>query len=445
MEKPFSIAFADTVVDSETTLVWLRRDLRIEDNTALYFALKEKDNVLPIFIFDTIILDALEDTQDRRVEFIRESLLLVKDQLEGLGSSLLILYGDPVEIFKHLRPKAVYVNRDYEPYARRRDESVRKVFTHRNIEFREYKDQVVFDTTDVLKNDGTPYTIFTPYSRQWKFKLSENPVRSLAIKKIHCSLKKLNPLPVPSMEDIGFSKTGNAFPVRSIKRSVISKYHETRNIPSLQGTSRLGVHIRFGTVSIRKLVELALKTNETWLNELIWREFFSMILYQFPRIETEAFKPAYDNIVWRNNEREFHLWCEGKTGYPLVDAGMRELNETGFMHNRVRMVAASFLSKHLLIDWRWGEAYFARKLLDFDLASNNGGWQWAAGCGCDAAPYFRVFNPILQLEKFDKEHLYVKKWIPEYGTNAYPAPIVEHTFARERVLKTYQKALKEDV
>jgi deoxyribodipyrimidine photo-lyase len=431
-----------SLITKQTTLFWFRRDLRVDDNAGLYYCLKENTHVLPIFIFDTVILDALEDKKDRRVEFILYSLKVLSEELESHGSTLLVLHGDPLSIFKSLEPKSVYTNHDYEPYAKRRDAKVLEFLESKKIPFKTYKDHVVFEKDEVLKSDGSPYTVFTPYSKKWKEKLTGFYYKSYPVHKYTGNLLQHKPLPLPKLEDIGFEKTGATFPERIVRNAIIRKYETTRNFPAINGTSRLGVHLRFGTVSIRKLVSIALKNNETWLNELIWREFFSMILYHFLGVEHNAFKPAYDHIKWRNNEHEFELWCAGQTGYPLVDAGMRELNATGFMHNRVRMVAASFLTKHLLIDWRWGEAYFAKKLLDFDLASNNGGWQWAAGCGCDAAPYFRVFNPTLQLEKFDQELEYIKKWLPEYGTDNYPAPIVDHVFARDRVISAYKKALE---
>jgi deoxyribodipyrimidine photo-lyase len=431
----------ESLITSETTLFWLRRDLRIDDNAALYHALRQNTNVLPVFIFDTVILDELEK-QDARVEFILNSLNILNEELTKYGSSLLVLRGDPVEMFKILRPKSVYTNHDYEPYAISRDEKVADILRAANVTFISYKDHVIFEKDEVIKSDGSPYTVFTPYSRQWKNKLTEFYTRSYPVKNYLGSFRKLAKLKVPELEQIGFAKTGFRFPERKIAKSIINHYESTRDYPATNGTSRLGVHLRFGTVSIRQLVRLGQKLNETWLNELIWREFYSMILFHFPQVERQAFKAAYDNIAWRNNESEFTAWCEGKTGYPLVDAGMRELNATGFMHNRVRMVTASFLTKHLLIDWRWGETYFASKLLDFDLASNNGGWQWAAGCGCDAAPYFRVFNPTLQLEKFDQQGKYIHRWIPELNTSQYPKPIVEHTFARNRAINTYRKALQ---
>ena len=371
----------------------MRRDLRISDNAALYYALRENKRVLPLFIFDTNILGTLEDKHDRRVGFIHSALREVHDRLHQHNSTLLILYGDPIDIFRELRPRNVYTNRDYEPYALNRDQNVARELAKNGISFHSYKDHLIFEKNEVVKHDGTPYTVFTPYSRQWKKQLNTFFVKSYPCEAYFRSLCKIAPLPVPELSKIGFTSQNDTFPERKIPISIIRKYDQTRDFPAVRGTSRIGVHLRFGTMSIRKLVAIALKTNETWLNELIWREFYSAILLHFPHVEHNAFKPAYDNIRWRNDENEFRRWCEGATGYPLVDAGMRELNATGFMHNRVRMVTASFLTRHLLIDWRWGEAYFAQHLLDYELASNNGGWQWAAGSGCDAAPYFRIFNP----------------------------------------------------
>ena len=423
------------------TLFWFRRDLRLEDNAGLYHALKENPSVVGIFIFDTTILSRLEDPYDRRVEFIHQSLTHLQQQLTGLGSSLVVFHGDPVTIFKGLNPKNVYTNHDYEPYARQRDAEVKKILQAKGIDFKTYKDQVIFEKEEVTKDDGKPYTVFTPYSKKWKALLKPANLKSFATETHFSAFKKFKPMALPALEQLGFHPVGLPFPERVIRQTVISRYHEQRNFPAVAGTTRLSVHLRFGTVSIRKLAQVALKKNETWLNELIWRDFYHMILWHFPQVETQAFKPAYDRIVWRNNPDEFAAWCEGRTGYPIVDAGMRELNATGFMHNRVRMIVASFLTKHLLIDWRWGEAYFAKKLLDFDLAANNGGWQWAAGSGCDAAPYFRVFNPELQTEKFDPDHTYIRHWVPEVGTEHYPRPIVDHKVASERVLAAYKVAL----
>jgi deoxyribodipyrimidine photo-lyase len=377
------------------------------------------------------------------VEFIHQSLLKLKEELEKLGSSLLVLLGDPVEIYSVLHPKAVYCNHDYEPYAIQRDEKIRVDLLSKKISFYSFKDQVIFEKDEITKDDGSPYTIFTPYSKKWKSKLNDFYVKGYPTEKYFSSLLRLKPIPFPSLQQIGFESADGIFPDRKIQLKIIENYHTTRNFPGQDGTSRLGVHLRFGTVSIRKLASLAREKNETWLNELIWRDFYHMILWHFPHVETKSFKPAYEFVEWRNNENEFDAWCQGNTGYPIVDAGMRELNETGYIHNRARMIVASFLTKHLLIDWRWGEAYFAKKLLDFDLAANNGGWQWAAGSGCDAAPYFRVFNPQLQTEKFDPELIYIKKWVSEFGTSKYPKPIVDHQFARARVLLAYKKALNQ--
>lgn len=432
---------AANLISDQTTLVWLRRDLRLDDNAALYYALKENENVLPIFIFDTIILDVLEDKADKRVDFIHRTLSHLQEQLQALDSTVLVLHGDPKEIYRHLQPKAVYTNHDYEPYALTRDRAVAEILKSKNIPFKSYKDQVIFEKEEVLKDDGKPYTIFTPYSKKWKAKLNAFYLKSYPVKKYLVHLQKTKPVEFPSLAEIGFKKTTAVFPERKIKQSTIDLYDKQRNFPAVEGTTRLSLHLRFGTVSIRTLAQVALKRNEVWLNELIWRDFYHMILWHFPHVVNKAFKPAYDRVMWRNNEQEFNAWCQGRTGYPIVDAGMRELNESGFMHNRVRMIVASFLTKHLLIDWRWGEAYFAQKLLDFDLAANNGGWQWAASSGCDAAPYFRVFNPALQTEKFDPNLLYVKHWVKEYGTRDYPPPIVDHKLARERVLLAYKKAL----
>lgn len=440
---PFTLQKAEKLISKNTTLFWFRRDLRLQDNAGLHFALKENEEVVPIFIFDTVILDKLEDRADLRVAFIHQSLTLMQKQLVELGSTLLTLHGNPIEIFKELNPKAVYTNHDYEPYARNRDGQVKEILESKGVVFKTFKDQVIFEKDEVTKDDGKPYTIFTPYSRKWKSKLEKSTLKSLATEKYFNSFKKITPRALPTLEEIGFQETLFNFPERLIKQSIVEQYDKQRNFPAVAGTTKLSIHLRFGTVSIRKLAQVALKKNETWLNELIWRDFYHMILWHFPQVETKSFKPAYDKIEWRNNEKEFEAWCEGKTGYPIVDAGMRELNTTGFMHNRVRMITASFLTKHLLIDWRWGEAYFAKKLLDFDLAANNGGWQWAASSGCDAAPYFRVFNPELQMEKFDPKLEYIKKWVPEFGTEKYPKPVVDHKFARERVLKIYKAALGE--
>lgn len=430
-------------------IIWFRRDLRLNDHAALYYALKSGKLVVPIFIFDTNILDRLEDKNDRRIAFIHAALHEMQESLKLLGSSMEVYYGTPTMAFQKLINKykieTVFTNHDYEPYALERDQLIVSDLALKGIVFKTYKDQVIFEKQEVVKDDGTAYSIFTPYSKKWKAKLSSFYLKAYPTEKYFAHFFKQDFLPIPSLKSMGFMESDLPFPSKEWKIETIKKYTTQRDFPSLEnGTSKMGVHLRFGTVSIRALVRNAMQLNETYLNELIWREFYHMILWNFPRVgKDQSFKPAYDLIPWRNNEKEFKAWCEGRTGYPIVDAGMRELNATGFMLNRVRMIVASFLCKHLLIDWRWGEAYFASKLLDFDLAANNGGWQWASSSGCDAAPYFRVFNPTLQTEKFDKELKYIKKWVPEFKEFNYPPPIVAHEFARKRVLDVYAKALKE--
>jgi len=430
----------------DVTIFWFRRDLRLRDNAGLYHALKDGSPVVPVFIFDRNILDELEDKNDRRVEFIHLALQDIQQQLLKIDSSLDIRYGNPFDIYKELLKeyniKKVFTNHDYEPYAKQRDSEILQLLNEHGVSFHTYKDQVIFEKNEVLKDDGKPYTIFTPYSRKWKAALKEYHLKAYPVKKYLANFFKQPGKKIISLEEMGFVPAGLPFPGKEWMGQVIRHYKEQRDIPSVQGTSRLSVHLRFGTISIRELADEAGALNETFLNELIWRDFYHMILWHFPRVVGHAFKTEYDKIRWRNNEKEFEAWCNGITGYPIVDAGMRELNQTGFMHNRVRMIVASFLTKHLLIDWRWGEAYFAKKLLDFDLAANNGGWQWAAGSGCDAAPYFRVFNPYLQTKKFDPELKYVRKWVPEFEELTYPQPIVAHEVARKRCLETYAAALK---
>ncbi len=427
-------------------IFWHRRDLRFHDNAGLYRAQKSSDSVQSIFIFDTEILDKLP-RDDQRIIFIHEAIDKLKKEYQKFGGDLKVYHGNPKEIVVQLASEmkvdAVFTNRDYEPYALQRDKFIYDKLKVNNIDFIGAKDHVVFEKNEVLKNDGLPYTVFTPYSRKWKEKMNEFYLSAYPNEKYTNSIALVEPEKLISLSEMNFNNQKTVpFPTMDYKKELMAKYSENRNFPAKEGgTSHLGVHLRFGTISIRELSRKAAQTNETFLNELIWRDFYQMILFHFPHSATSSFRKKYDAIPWRNNEEEFKAWCEGKTGYPLVDAGIRELNNTGYMHNRVRMVVASFLTKHLLIDWRWGETYFAEKLLDFDLASNIGGWQWASGSGCDAAPYFRVFNPTSQLEKFDKQLVYVKKWVPEYGTEDYPEPIVEHKFARERVLTTYKKAL----
>jgi len=429
------------------SLFWFRRDLRFHDNAGLFAALKANTPVLPIFIFDTTILETLEDKADARVNFIHQSIAELRTKFQSIGSDLKVMFGLPLECFKELhsnyRIEAVYTNRDYDPQALERDKEIANFLATQAIEFHTYKDQVIFEGLEIAKEDGSPYVVYTPYSRAWKKRLNIEPIAYFASEELLSNLVKTPAFPHMSLIEIGFEATNISFPPKEIPKERILNYDKVRDLPAVLGTSRLGLHFRFGTVSIRETAKKASSINEKYFNELIWRDFYQMILANFPRVVNASFKTQYDRIPWRNEEAEFEKWCEGKTGYPLVDAGMRELNTTGFMHNRVRMVVASFLCKHLLIDWRWGQAYFAEKLLDFELASNNGGWQWAAGTGVDAAPYFRVFNPQLQLEKFDKDYLYVEQWVKEWGTSSYPQPMVDHSMARNRCIEVYKSALSQ--
>lgn len=435
-------------IKKEICIFWFRRDLRLEDNTALFMALKSGYKVLPVFILDKNILSQFDNNQNAQVEFIYQQLLSLKAQLTDLNSSIIVSYSTPIEFFEQITSKysikAVYVNEDYELYARKRDSEIEKILNTKNISFYSYKDQVIFSKNDIIKDDGTPYTVFTPYSKKWKNCFKFEFVIPYNCKAYFNNFFHFKESFFPSFSDLGYVSRGIVFPNNEIDDLLIKNYNTYRDYPAFKGTSRLGVHLRFGTISIRKLVSKAYQLNDVFLNELIWREFYFAITWHFPHIcNNNSFKIKYDEIKWQNDEINFNAWCEGKTGYPFVDAGMRELNTTGFMHNRARMITASFLVKHLLIDWRWGETYFANKLLDFDFSANNGGWQWAAGSGCDAAPYFRIFNPRLQTLKFDKEEKYIRKWIPEIDSNLYPKPIVEHNFARKRAIEIYKKALSD--
>ncbi|MDC0385882.1 DNA photolyase family protein [Flavobacteriaceae bacterium] len=428
------------------TLFWFRRDLRIEDNHGLFQALQGENKVMPIFIFDPDILDQLPK-QDARVEFILLALGAIDVAMKRNRCNVGIYHGTPRAIFQELIEKGtiekVVCNEDYEPYALERDAEIKKLLAEKGVGFESYKDQVIFAKDEVTKDDGTPYKVYTPYSRKWLSHFEEKPLVHFPSEDfLHHCVQKIQPS--CNLEDLGFSKSPVAQPEVLFNEKVIDHYEATRNFPALNQTSRLGTALRFGTVSVRKVVKKAAsRINNTFLKELIWREFFMQILWHFPKTPTQSFKPQYERIEWRNNEKEFAQWCAGETGYPLVDAGMRELNQTGFMHNRVRMLVGSFLCKHLLIDWRWGEAYFAEKLLDYEMSSNVGNWQWVAGCGVDAAPYFRIFNPTEQIKKFDKELLYIKKWVPHFQELEYPQPIVDHKMARERCLNTYKLALNQ--
>ena len=427
-------------MENKVTFFWFRRDLRLEDNVALHYALKNSKNVQAVFIFDDDILKKLPK-DDARVSFIYETLNTIDSSLKKIGSSLLILKGKPLSVFKTLisenKIEAVYTNKDYEPYAIRRDLEIKTLLESSGIAFHSYKDQVIFEENEIVKNDGLPYTVYTPYKNKWLQNFDK--IKDTIDYKINSKNLSKSSFKFPSLSSIGFSKS--LIKVVPYNLGFINDYDLLRDFPSDDKTSYLSPYLRFGLVSTRKMVLFALKTNATFLSELIWREFFMQILFHFPKVENNNFKKKYDSIQWRNNENEFKKWCLGETGYPLVDAGMRQLNQSGYMHNRVRMITAGFLCKHLLIDWRWGEAYFASKLLDYELSANNGNWQWAAGTGCDAAPYFRVFNPITQLKKFDKDLTYVTKWITDFNQLSYPNPIVEHKFARERALSAYKSGL----
>ncbi|MDQ1086592.1 deoxyribodipyrimidine photo-lyase [Siphonobacter sp. SORGH_AS_1065] len=429
------------------SICWLRRDLRLHDQAALYHALRGAYPVLVFFIFDREILDDLEDRRDRRVEFIYEQILSLDKKLQKHKSGLLVKYGSALPVWKEVLKEydiaEVYTNNDYEQYALERDKAVADLLATKQIPLHSFKDQVIFEKDEVLSKAGKPYSVFTPYSKAWKAKVNDFYVKSYPTEKYFKNFFKAKLPAIPSLQDMNFEAVGEPFPSSEINEELIKDYDKTRDFPNLEGTSRMSIHLRFGTVSIRDLVRVAQKLNATYLNELMWRDFYFQVLYHFPHINSgHAFRPEYDRIQWRNDEQDFEAWCEGQTGYPIVDAGMRQMNATGFMHNRVRMITASFLAKHLLIDWRWGEAYFAKKLLDYDFSANNGGWQWAAGSGCDASPYFRVFNPALQAKKFDAKQEYVRHWVPEVSEAHYPDPIVEHETARERAITTYRKAVK---
>ena len=432
----------------KVAVFWFRRDLRLNNNHGFYQALRSDLPVLPVFIFDTAILEKLNAKDDARVSFIYAEIQKLKVAFEEKGSSLLVFHGTPLEAFEQLVKDfeigLVYANQDYEPYARRRDKEVAEFLDKRSIEFQTFKDQVIFEKKEVVKENGDPYTVYTPYNRTWKRKLEKTEMPYFESENLLDNLFKLSSISLPELNELGFKKSEMNFPPAHISRDVIQNYAEMRDLPAMRGTTRLGIHLRFGTISIRELVKTAVELSEVFLNELIWREFYMAILWNYPHVADHSFKPQYDFIQWRNDEKEFERWCRGETGYPMVDAGMRQLNETGFMHNRVRMITASFLTKHLLIDWRWGEAYFADKLLDYELASNNGNWQWAAGSGCDAAPYFRIFNPEAQQKKFDAEKKYISKWVPEYDSDDYFQPMVDHKLARARALNAYKAAVKEE-
>ena len=434
----------------EVNVFWFRRDLRIADNRGLNAALGAGLPVLGAFLFDKSILGLLENKADARVSFLHHTIEELDGHFREHGSRLWVQHTTPDEFFKNLlgskefRVRKVFTNRDYEPYAVERDERVRSLLKSGGVEFESFKDHLIFHENEVVKEDGSPYVVFTPYKRKWleRAKLNPKELQPVPSENALGNLVPWSGFKIPSLASMGFAPTQITLPGKTLKKSILLNYAKDRDYPAIDGTSRLGLHLRFGTTSIRKAVDVARKTSEVWLSELIWREFYSQVLFHYPHSATSSFRSQYDLVEWRNDEGEFEAWKQGKTGYPIVDAGMRQLVSTGYMHNRVRMITASFLTKHLLIDWRWGERFFASHLLDFDLASNVGGWQWAAGSGTDAAPYFRVFNPEAQAKKFDASLEYIQKWVPELNSKDYPDPIVDHKMARTRCLDAYKKALK---
>jgi deoxyribodipyrimidine photo-lyase len=425
------------------SVCWLRRDLRLYDHRPLYHALSGKYPVVLLFIFDIDILKTLEQKKDSRIHFIHHTLKELNKQLARFKTSLVVKHGKTEQVWKELlndwHIHEVFAGQDVEPYAKNRDRKIEKLLRDRAIPFHLMNDHVIY--SDVFKDNGEPYLVFTPYKKKWLERFNAQDIATYDTDPLLKNFNSSRPLPVPELSDLGFESTSIAFPDKTIPKEIIKNYHNTRDFPALRGTTRLGVHLRFGTISIRECIRIAKNLNQTWLSELIWREFFITILDHFPYTIEQAFKEKYNHIRWQNNRAEFEKWCHGQTGYPIVDAGMRQLNSTGFMHNRVRMIVASFLTKHLLIDWQWGENYFAGKLLDYEQAANVGNWQWAAGTGVDAVPYFRIFNPYTQAQKFDPQQAYISQWVPEIDSDKYPSPMVNHSAARIRALETYKSSI----
>jgi deoxyribodipyrimidine photo-lyase len=432
---------------------WFRRDLRLEDNRGFYEALTSGHQVLPLFIFDQEILGRLPDRNDRRVQFIHHRLQELQQQLRAQGSELLVRNGKPLEVFEQLLGEfaieGVFLNRDHDPYPKRRDDEVKKFMADRGLLFREFQDHFVFEREQILTDKGTPYTVYTPYSKKWLARLEADDsfIHHFPSEKKQTALAKGLPRQnIPSLASLGFDATSMKAPpgvVPLIDERILKGYEAHRNdVFNPHATTQLGIHLRFGTLSVRELVRRALPLSQTYVKEIAWRDFFSQVLYHYPHVVRQSFRAEFDKVAWSQSQEDFQRWQDGMTGFPLVDAGMRELRATGTMPNRVRMNVASFLCKDLLIHWSWGERYFAGVLLDYDLSSNNGNWQWAAGTGCDAAPYFRVFNPELQRQKFDPKGEYVRRWVPEWNTPSYPAPMVDHAQAARRAIFEYGKVKK---
>lgn len=429
----------------EINVFWFRRDLRLHDNCGLYQALNSGLPLVAVFIFDKNILEDLSNKNDARLSFIHQELRSINIQLKEKGSRLLTFYNSPEKAFKDLTKtyhvNKVYTNKDYEPYAISRDNEIKRLLEKDGIDFEGFKDQVIFEESEIVKADGTPYLVYTPFSKKWLSSVTDKMLQPFKSGLEFNNWLPIEPKEIISLAQLGFERSEILIPSTSLSNKTLEMYEDERNFPAKDSTSKLGIHLRFGTVSVRELCKRTENLSHVYYKELIWREFFMMILFHFPHVVENNYNSKFNGINWRNNKEDFETWCKGETGFPLVDAGMRELNETGFMHNRVRMLVASFLTKHLLIDWKWGEAYFAEKLLDYDLSSNNGNWQWAAGTGVDASPYFRVFNPTTQIEKFDKNCVYIRRWVKDFDQITYPKQMIEHKMARERAISTYKEAV----